>query len=647
MAGQHGHITSMADANEKGPSCLFCHCAEPLSLLHTDGVCLCNGQTDGISHIVTYLHYRRVTNLWWSSIEIKCSVCCNACLYDLGHNTDNVLVCRRCLSVAPGNRATLKTTLTSFTPVVLNNMISPLLVRPPTQEYPVTHEQINTILGRRNQAPEQDGGNLPHLEPIPLQYAKASDFVKILREFVREEIRTEQAKRRRQRIGNLSVIWTDSSTFDFRPVGIGQITEGVEVLVKKKRLQFDGVVTAKSRKGIVTVKLTNGPATQRWGTIDLAILFNECPYRRQLTALKQFTSVDPFWQALLLGDLSNGGAEAKFNITMKRIGSDFGVKLNKNQRQAIFCSLNHSFAVIQGPPGTGKSTCAAVQAVELAKQDNSVLVVTRSNEAANNLLRKIEEGWPDVVRVVGRNYEMRDIPDDILKHCSHKIAQTYDQEKEVIERARIVVATTACSGGPRFSGFDPKAVIVDESNQLLDCELAVCLRFHIKRLTLYGDHAQIGPYVNSNRAKALGYGISFCQRVAKLCGGSDQSLQTIMLTPQYRMHPELALFPSREFYGGRVYTGIAARERESLYEFPNPRVPMLFVDVASREQKSSDGVSTLNLMETLRVAEIVNKLAAVGVSADQISVITFYAAAVEVAREMLPHLVDHSNEECE
>jgi hypothetical protein len=48
---------------------------------------------------------------------------------------------------------------------------------------------------------------------------------------------------------------------------------------------------------------------------------------------------------------------------------------------------------------------------------------------------------------------------------------------EVIERARIVVATTACSGGPRFSDFDSKAVIVDEANQLLDCELAVCFDF--------------------------------------------------------------------------------------------------------------------------------------------------------------------------
>jgi superfamily I DNA and/or RNA helicase len=87
------------------------------------------------------------------------------------------------------------------------------------------------------------------------------------------------------------------------------------------------------------------------------------------------------------------------------------------------------------------------------------------------------------------------------------------------------------------------------------------------------------------------------------------------------MHSGLARVPSREFYGGRVYTGIEASETASLYEFPNPGVPMLFVDVASREQKSSDGVSILNLMKILRVAEIENKLAAVGVSADQISVI--------------------------
>lgn len=40
------------------------------------------------------------------------------------------------------------------------------------------------------------------------------------------------------------------------------------------------------------------------------------------------------------------------------------------------------------------------------------------------------------------------------------------------------------------------------------------------------------------------------------------SLASIMLTQQYRMHPDISAFPSRMFYGGRLQDAIAASDRD-------------------------------------------------------------------------------------
>jgi regulator of nonsense transcripts 1 len=106
------------------------------------------------------------------------------------------------------------------------------------------------------------------------------------------------------------------------------------------------------------------------------------------------------------------------------------------------------------------------------------------------------------------------------------------------------------------------------------------------------------------------------------------------------MHPDLAEFPSREFYNGKVDTSPdRSPGRYFGLPFPNPRIPMVFVNVPyGREQRSVDGNSVLNFGEILAVADILTRLREAGVPPKSIGVITFYSAAVDAANELLPRL---------
>lgn len=59
-----------------------------------------------------------------------------------------------------------------------------------------------------------------------------------------------------------------------------------------------------------------------------------------------------------------------------------------------------------------------------------------------------------------------------------------------------------------------------------------------------------------------------------------------MLQVQYRMHPALAAFPSKQFYDGQLLSGVSAADRPPVpgLPWPNPaHGPFMFVDVHGHE----------------------------------------------------------------
>ncbi len=64
----------------------------------------------------------------------------------------------------------------------------------------------------------------------------------------------------------------------------------------------------------------------------------------------------------------------------------FKQKLNKYQFSAVVMALTHQLALIQGPPGTGKTLVAAELALHHIKQGRKVLLVAKTNKAADMMI---------------------------------------------------------------------------------------------------------------------------------------------------------------------------------------------------------------------------------------------------------------------
>ena len=70
-----------------------------------------------------------------------------------------------------------------------------------------------------------------------------------------------------------------------------------------------------------------------------------------------------------------------------------------------------------------------------------------------------------------------------------------------------------------------------------------------EQIVLLGDHFQLPPTVMSDKAAKGGLRRSLFERL------TETGVPVQLLDVQYRMHPSISAFPSKEFYRGRVRDG--------------------------------------------------------------------------------------------
>jgi regulator of nonsense transcripts 1 len=131
-------------------------------------------------------------------------------------------------------------------------------------------------------------------------------------------------------------------------------------------------------------------------------------------------------------------------------------------------------------------------------------------------------------------------------------------EKEILSKSHVVLATCASSGSPHVrdvlgSNNVCREVIIDEAGQATEPELLVPGLLASKALFILGDHKQLQPSVMSaedapGAARALG--CSILERLAKTKAPE-------LLSLQYRMHPDIAAFPNKYFYEGKMKNDVS------------------------------------------------------------------------------------------
>ena len=272
-------------------------------------------------------------------------------------------------------------------------------------------------------------------------------------------------------------------------------------------------------------------------------------------------------------------------------------------RVALKAKAARDYFLLIGPPGTGKTSCALKKMVETfhADKDARILLLSYTNRAVDEICKSLASIAPavDFIRVGSE----LSCDEAYREHLIENELSSCNRRSEVYERirnCRIIVGTVAAiSGKPelfRLMHFD--VAIIDEATQILEPQLLgiLCARGEdgndaIDKFVLIGDHKQLPAVVQQNTEQSaiydeslLSIGLtnlkdSLFERLYRNCTATVQHILSSserpssskrsssleqsypsfaaqrsydMLCRQGRMHPEVALFANRAFYGGRL-----------------------------------------------------------------------------------------------
>ncbi|XP_068012059.1 probable helicase senataxin isoform X2 [Melanerpes formicivorus] len=216
-------------------------------------------------------------------------------------------------------------------------------------------------------------------------------------------------------------------------------------------------------------------------------------------------------------------------------------------------------------------------------------------------------------------------------------AHSQKVQAEIILESDIICCTLSASGGGLLEstlsrqGVDPfSCVIVDEAGQSCEVETLIPLIHRCNKLVLVGDPRQLPPTVKSVKAQENGYDQSLMARLHRhleeqLQSTMFRSLPVVQLTVQYRMHPDICLFPSNYVYGRTLKTDRATEESRCSSDWPFQ--PYLIFDVGDgREER--DNESFCNPQEVKLVMELIKVIKArrKDLGLRRIGIITPYSA---------------------
>jgi superfamily I DNA and/or RNA helicase len=473
-----------------------------------------------------------------------------------------------------------------------------------------------------------------------------------------------------------------------RPLPWTRLQTGAPVLLTGENpapFNARGVVSERGEDFLRVALNQAEPADEAPASYRLDLAPDDAAEQRQRAALEQARSArrDRLTElrAILLGE-----AVPRFGEEVALVPLDSG--LNASQQEAVRFALSaRDVAILHGPPGTGKTTTVVEVIRQAVRRGERVLVCAPSNLAVDNLLERLLAAGEKAVRL---GHPARVLPElrahtlDVLveEHSDARLARKLRRDafalfrqaskwtrakpepgarRDMRQEARALLADArhlesqaveSILGSVMIlcattTGLDPELlgkrtfdlVIIDEACQSTEPGCWIPL-LRSQRLVLAGDPCQLPPTVLSPEAARQGFAVSLLERLVAQYGTEI----TRRLDVQYRMHEDIMGFSSREFYDGSLLADASVRGHRlcdvpGVVQCPQTESPVEFIDTAGagyEEEVEPDGESRRNEQEARLVERKVRALLEVGVAAEQMGVITPYAAQVRRLRELLP-----------
>jgi ATP-dependent RNA/DNA helicase IGHMBP2 len=466
-----------------------------------------------------------------------------------------------------------------------------------------------------------------------------------------------------------------------RPLPGGRIGVGALVSASLRREARPdapvGVVARRTRTRVAVAFDEPPPDWVTAGRIVLELEPSPVTWQRLAAGLERLRSEREGrrWHAVL-----SGGAP-RFRDRPR--GPDLEPRLNPEQRAALdLADRAEDVALVHGPPGTGKTTVLVEVIRRAVARGEQVLAAAPSNLAVDNLVERLVAAGVDCVRlghparvlpaVLAHTLEVRaggheaariarGLVEEALAlrrtaarrrgrrgpgRFSAARAQERDArallaearalearaEADVLDRARVVLATLTSLDAAPLAGRRFPLAVVDEATQAVEPAAALAL-LRAERAVLAGDHLQLPPTVLSAEAAAGGLGTSLFERLVALHGDAVK----VTLVEQHRMNERIMRFPSDALYGGalRAHPDVASHAIDG--------APLEVVDTAGRgfEEETPPGSdSKLNAGEAEAAAAEVARILALGLPPGDVAVISPYDGQVQRLRQLLAAQVE-------
>lgn len=300
--------------------------------------------------------------------------------------------------------------------------------------------------------------------------------------------------------------------------------------------------------------------------------------------------------------------------------STLSYKIEKHERYTELKLLNEKFSDLvekrekfQKPIPKWKRGLSEKEILKLSEENKSIRGIP---------LRIIK----DMAKWILLNREI-----DEIKTKMEKIEE--EISKEIIKKSSVVFSTNSSSYSEVLKDFNFDVVVVDEGAQSTIPSVLIPLSKG-KKFVIAGDHKQLPPTILSEKAKELS--ISLFEKLIKKYPNKSELLKI-----QYRMNEKLMEFPNREFYDGKLLSGIGNITLKDLgfegkSEITLSENVLVFIDTSNRndrfEKQKKDSNSYYNRLEAEIVRKVVEEFFEVGLRKELIGIISPYDDQVDLIK---------------
>ncbi len=388
---------------------------------------------------------------------------------------------------------------------------------------------------------------------------------------------------------------------------------------------------------------------------------NDLVHVRTLQNLLRWLQATPH-----IRDLVAGKIRPRFIGTTVPARSDF----NREQNLAVERALQmQDYLLIHGPPGTGKTSVIAEIVKRLTQQGQRVLLSAFTNQAVDNMLRRLDqEGFHEYLRL-GHERSVNDtVKHRLLKELVETqpdlSSHTGELVRDIVITMPAVATTTATWSSdkyipqatrqeeepvPQNTNLSFDVAIIDEAGQLTVPAILGALRF-ARRFILVGDEKQLPPLVLSKEAAINGLSDSLFSFLKRLDDDYRKNhpetiSASVPLCTQYRMNKWISNFSSTVFYDKQLLAHESVANQKLAFvpvqrsgtsaavnRASDPHFPLVFLDVCD---PSANTESKISNAEAQVVREVTAYLLAQGIEPKDIGVIAPYRAQVANIRRHL------------